>query len=206
MSEDLTPEDIRNYLKEEEEEEIAERIVSRRGRPPRKKPTFEIPKDLEETLKKINGAEVLRLMHLLHNAYLSWITEAEAEKYYTVTRQAFVEALQQQQQVIRELTQSFARQIQDVIAPTLNTVTRTLDAIEARVRQIEQATSRPLIDDRLIILGGIVIKALKDKLKLPREVDELLDSIIYSTAIGYLRGKRVHEETSEPESESDQGS
>jgi hypothetical protein len=145
-------------------------------------------------------------MHLLHNAYLSWITEAEAEKYYTVTRQAFTEALQQQQQVIRELTQSFARQIQDVIAPTLSTVTRTLDAIEARVRQIEQATSRPLIDDRLIILGGIIVKALKDKLGLPKELSEMLDSIIYSTAVSYLRGKRVHEETSESESESGEGS
>jgi hypothetical protein len=134
-------------------------------------------------------------MHLLHNAYLSWITEAEAEKYYTVTRQAFVEALQQQQQVIRELTESFAKQIQDVIAPTLNTVTRTLDAIEARVRQIEQATSRPLIDDRLIILGGIVIKALKDKLGLPKELSELLDSIIYSTAVKYLGVKHEEEES-----------
>jgi hypothetical protein len=140
-------------------------------------------------------------MHLLHNAYLSWITEAEAEKYYTVTRQAFVEALQQQQQVIRELTESFAKQIQDVIAPTLNTVTRTLDAIEARVRQIEQATSRPIIDDRLIVLGGIIVKALKDKLGLPKELSELLDSIIYSTAIRIMGVKREEEEV-----ESDQGS
>jgi hypothetical protein len=53
MSEDLTPEDIKNFLKEEEEEEIAERIVTRRGRPPRKKPTFEIPRELEETLKRL---------------------------------------------------------------------------------------------------------------------------------------------------------
>jgi hypothetical protein len=53
MSEDLTPEDIKGYLKEEEEEEIAERIVSRRGRPPRKNHHLKYPRTLRRLLKRL---------------------------------------------------------------------------------------------------------------------------------------------------------
>jgi hypothetical protein len=52
MTEDLTPEDIKGYLKEEEEEEIAERIVTRRGRPPRKNHHLKSPRTLRRLLRR----------------------------------------------------------------------------------------------------------------------------------------------------------
>jgi len=202
LSEDLTPEDVKSYIKEEEEEEVVERLT-RRGRPP-KKVTPEITKDIEEVLKKVDGASALRLMNYLHRSYLSWITEAEAEKYYTVTRQAFSEALTQQQQVIREIMNNVAQQLQNTIAPALNTVSKVLETIEDRVKSLEKITSKPAIDERLILLGGVLVKAFKDKIGLPKELSDIVDYVIYDIAKGLLRPRREEREEEKEEAEGGQ--
>lgn len=190
MDEDLTPNDIplpNSELEEEEtgeEEEVIPR-PRRRGRPPKKAGT-EIPKEVEEALKKIDGATALKLMQFLHSSYLSWINEAEATKYYNVSREAWNEAMQMQQQSIQQLTNAFAEQLTNTLSPTLNTVSKALETIEERVKALEKTTSKPILDERLITLGAILIKGLKDKLGLPKDVSELLDAIIYTSARDYL--------------------
>jgi hypothetical protein len=191
MEEDLTPEDIpkpEEALEEEEtgeEEEIIPR-PRRRGRLPRKAGA-EIPKEVEEAFKKIDGATALKLMQFLHSSYLSWINEAEATKYYNVSREAWNEAMQMQQQMIKQLVDAFANQLQSTLSPTLETVNKALATIEERVRAIERTTSKPMIDERMIALGAILLKGFKDKLGLPEELSSLLDAIIYSSARDFLR-------------------
>ena len=199
MSEDLTPEDVKTYVKEEEAEEVVERLA-RRGRPP-KKVTPEITKDIEEVLKKVDGASALRLMNYLHRSYLSWITEAEAEKYYTVTRQAFSEALTQQQQVIREIMNNIAQQLQNTISPALSTVSKVLETIEDRVKSLEKITSKQAIDERLILLGAVLIKAFKDKIQLPKELSDIVDYVIYDISKSLLRPKIEEGEEEKEEGE-----
>jgi len=191
MEEDLTPEDIPKLTEVEEEEETGEEeeIIPRprrRGRPP-KRTEAEIPKEVEEALKKIDGATAVKLMQFLHTSYLSWINEAEATKYYNVSREAWSEAMQMQQQMIKQLVDAFANQLQSTLTPTLETVNKALATIEERVRAIERTTSKPMIDERMIALGAILVKAFKDKLNLPEEVSSLLDAIIYSSARDFLR-------------------
>lgn len=177
MGEDEELERLKEYI-EGEEEEFSK---PRRGRPP-KKYKLEIPKDVEETLKKIDGATTLKLMQFLHTSYLSWINEAEATKYYNVSRQAWTEAMQMQEKTIRELVQAFTQQIENTLAPSLDSVNRALETIESRVKQLEASASKPMIDDRLILLGAALVKAFKDKLGLSKEVSDLLDAIIVSVA------------------------
>jgi hypothetical protein len=198
--EEISPEDIARALGEEEltEEGEAEEEVPkprRRGRPPKKR-TIEIPKDVEDALKKIDGATALKLMQFLHASYLSWITEAEAEKYYVTVSRAYSEALQQQERTIRELTDAFARQLQSTIAPALQSISKSIDAISARVADLEKMTKPQPIDDRLIVLGAILLKGLRQKLGLPEEVDSILNTVIYESARAYLArgGIRVEEE------------
>jgi len=191
MEEDLTPEDIPKLEEVVEEEETGEEeeIIPRprrRGRPMRKAGA-EIPKEVEEAFKKIDGATALKLMQFLHSSYLSWINEAEATKYYNVSREAWNEAMQMQQQMIKQLVDAFANQLQSTLSPTLDTVNKALATIEERVRAIERTTSKPVIDERMIVLGAVLIKSFKDKLGLPNEVSDLLDAIIYSSARDYLR-------------------
>jgi len=198
MEEDLTPEDIpKPESFEEIEEEEAEEEVVPRPRRRRVKQRREIPKEVEEALKKIDGSIALKLMQFLHESYLSWINEAEATKYYSVSRQAFNEAMQMQQQMIKQLVDAFANQLQSTLTPTLETVNKALSAIEERVKAIERVTSKPAIDDRLILLGAVLMKSLKDKLKLPSEIDDLLNMIIYSTAKSYLSKTAVEEKKEE---------
>jgi len=191
MEEDLSPEDIpkpEEALEEEEtgeEEEIIPR--PRRGRTPRRRVGTEIPKELEEVLKKVDGASLMKLMQFLHSSYLSWINEAEATKYYNVSREAWSEAMQMQQQMIKQLVDAFANQLQSTLTPTLDTVNKALATIEERVKAIEKTTSKPMIDERMIALGAILVKGFKDKLGLPEEVSSLLDAIIYSSARDFLR-------------------
>jgi hypothetical protein len=191
MEEDLTPEDIPKPTEIEEEEETGEEeeIIPRprrRGRPPRRVGA-EIMKEVEEAFKKIDGATALKLMQFLHSSYLSWINEAEATKYYNVSREAFNEAMQMQQQMIKQLVDAFANQLQSTLTPTLDTVNKALAAIEERVKAIEKTTSKPMIDERMIALGAILLKGFKDKLKLPDDVSSLLDAIIYSSVRDFLR-------------------
>jgi len=198
MREDLTPEDIEQYFKAEEEEEIAEEIVKRkRGRPPKQKSELEIPEKLREALKKIDGETTLELMRLLHRSYLSWITEAEAEKYYTITRQAFTEALQQQQMTIKQLTEAFSQQLTQTLTPALDTVSRALETIEERVKSLEKTAEKPVIDDRIITLGAIALKGFKDKIGLPKEIDQILDYIIVDSARSFLMKQRQGQATAE---------
>jgi hypothetical protein len=196
MEEDLSPEDIpRPESFEEIEEEEEEEVVPRPRR--RRKQRREIPKDVEEVLKKVDGSTALKLMNFLHDSYLSWINEAEATKYYNVSRQAFNEAMQMQQQMISKLVDAFAEQIQSTLTPTLETVNKALSAIEERVKAIERVTSKPAIDDRLILLVAVLLKGFKDKLGLPSEISELLDAIIYSTARSYLMKTTAEEKKEE---------
>jgi hypothetical protein len=191
MEEDLTPEDIPKPEEAPEEEETGEEEEyiprPRRGRPPRRRAGAEIPKEVEEAFKKIDGATALKLMQFLHSSYLSWINEAEATKYYNVSREAWNEAMQMQQQMIKQLVDAFANQLQSTLSPTLETVNKALATIEERVRAIEKTTSKPMIDERMIALGAILLKGFKDKLGLPSELSDLLDAIIYSSARDYLK-------------------
>jgi len=196
MEEDLTPEDVPKPESFEEVEEEEEEVVPRPRRRVRKT-RREIPKEVEEALRKIDGATALKLMQFLHDSYLSWINEAEATKYYSVSRQAFNEAMQMQQQMMKQLVDAFTNQLQSTISPTLETVNRALSAIEERVKAIERATSKPQVDDRLILLGAVLLKSFKDKLKLPDELDDVLTAIIYSTARSYL--SKVEEKAEESE-------
>ena len=189
MGEEETLEGIENLGEIEEIEEIP---APKRGRP--RKPKVEIPKDVEEVLKKVDGATALKLMQFLHNSYLSWINEAEATKYYNVSRQAWTEALQMQQQTIQQLVQTFTEQLENTLAPTLDTVTRALETIESRVKQLETSVSKPVIDDRLVLLGATLVKAFKDKLGLSKEISDLLDAIIVSTARDILVKSRPQQE------------
>jgi hypothetical protein len=200
MEEDLTPEDIpKPGVEEFEEEEAEEEEIVPRPRRRARKTRREIPKDVEEVLKKVDGTTALKLMQFLHDSYLSWINEAEATKYYSVSRQAFNEAMQMQQQMIKQLVDAFANQLQSTLTPTLETVNRALSAIEERVRAIERATSKPAVDDRLILLGAVLMKSFKDKLKLPQEIDDVLTAMIYSTARQYLMKTTAEEKKEEKE-------
>ena len=203
--EEIKPEDIARALGEEgfaEEGEAEEEVPKprRRGRPT-KKQKIEIPPDVEEALKKIDGATALKLMQFLHASYLSWITEAEAEKYYVTVSRAYSEALQQQERTIRELTNTFAQQLQSTIAPALDSISKSIDAISTRVADLEKMTKPPTIDDRLIILGSVLLKGFREKLGLPKEVDDVLNMVIYDSARAYLsrRGIKVEEEKAEGE-------
>lgn len=188
MGEDEELERLKEYIEDEvEEEEVSK---PRRGRPP-KKYKIEIPKDVEETLKKIDGATTLKLMQFLHTSYLSWINEAEATKYYNVSRQAWTEAMQMQEKTIRELVQAFTQQIENTLAPSLDSVNRALETIESRVKQLEASAAKPIIDDRLILLGATLVKAFKDKLGLSKEISDLLDAIIVSAARDILLKSRL---------------
>jgi hypothetical protein len=201
MEEDLTPEDIPKPEALEEEETEEEEEVIPRPRHRRSKRGAEISKELEEVLKKIDGASLMKLMQFLHSSYLSWINEAEATKYYNVSRQAFNEAMQMQEQMIKQLVDAFANQLQSTLTPTLETVNRALSAIEERVKAIERVTSKPAIDDRLILLGTVLLKGFKDKLGLPSEIGDILDAIIYSTAKSYLSKTAVEEKKEEKKEE-----
>jgi Mg2+ and Co2+ transporter CorA len=204
---EIKPEDIVKALGEEaevetgeEEEEVVPK-PRRRGRPP-KKQKIEIPPDVEEALKKIDGATALKLMQFLHASYLSWITEAEAEKYYVTVSRAYSEALQQQQRTIQELTNAFAQQLQSTIAPALESISRSIDAISTRVADLEKMTKPPTIDDRLIVLGAVLLKGLREKLGLPKEVDDILNMVIYESARAYLARSRLRVEEEEKGEES----
>jgi Mg2+ and Co2+ transporter CorA len=204
--EEIRPEDIARALGEEaevetreEEEEVVPR--PRRGRPPKKR-KIEIPPDVEEALKKIDGATALKLMQFLHASYLSWITEAEAEKYYVTVSRAYTEALQQQQRTIQELTNAFAQQLQSTIAPALESVSRSIDAISARVADLEKMTKPQPVDDRLIVLGAVLLKGLREKLGLPKEVDSILNTVIYESARAYLARSKLRVEEEEKGEES----
>ena len=209
--EEIKPEDIAKALGEEaevEEREVEEEVIPRprRGRPPKKK-TIEISKEVEEALKKIDGATALKLMQFLHSSYLSWITEAEAEKYYVTVSRAYSEALQQQERTIRELTNAFTQQLQSTIAPALDSISKSIDSISTRVADLEKMTKPPTIDDRLIILGSVLLKGFREKLGLPKEVDDILNMVIYDSARAYLsrRGIKVEEEQVEEKAEEKQG-
>jgi hypothetical protein len=204
--EEISPEDIARALGEEgfaEEGEAEEEVPKprRRGRPP-KKQKIEIPQDVEEALRKIDGATALKLMQFLHASYLSWITEAEAEKYYVTVSRAYSEALQQQERTIRELTNTFAQQLQSTIAPALESISRSIDAISTRVADLEKMTKPQPIDDRLIVLGAVLLKGLREKLGLPKEVDDILNIVIYESARTYLSRSRVRVEEEEKGEES----
>lgn len=199
-------EEVGDVLKEIENlGEIEEIPTPRRGRP--RKPKVEIDKDLEEVLKKVDGATALKLMQFLHNSYLSWINEAEATKYYNVSRQAWTEALQMQQQTIQQLVQTFTQQLENTLAPTLDTVNRALETIENRVKQLEASVSKPVtvIDDRLILLGTVLLKSFKDKLNLSKEISDLLDAIIISTARDILVKSRPQQEIQQQTQQSQEG-
>ena len=210
--EELRAEDIAKALEnsetEAEEREVEEEVIPRprRGRPPKKK-TIEIPKEVEEALKKIDGATALKLMQFLHFSYLSWITEAEAEKYYVTVSRAYTEALQQQERTLRELTNAFTQQLQSTIAPALDSISKSIDSISTRVADLEKMTKPPTIDDRLIILGSVLLKGFREKLGLPKEVDDVLNMVIYDSARAYLsrRGIKVEEEKVEEKAEEKQG-
>jgi hypothetical protein len=201
-NEDLTAEDIRRALEGEGVEGASEESVEesetyiprpRRGRPPKRKKAVEIPADVEEALKKVDGATALKLMQFLHESYLSWITEAEAEKYYVTVSRAYTEALQQQQQTLRELTSAFAQQLQSTITPALESLSKSLEAISARVESLEKATRPTTIDDRLILLGAVLLRGFREKLGLPKDLDAVIDYIIYDTAKRFVAFK-VEEE------------
>jgi hypothetical protein len=149
----------------------------------------------------VDGATALKLMQFLHASYLSWITEAEAEKYYVTVSRAYTEALQQQQQTLRELTSAFAQQLQNTITPALESLSKSLETISARVETLEKATRPTAIDDRLILLGAVVLRGLREKLGLPKDLDNMIDYIIYESAKGFLAKRRVKEEEKEEEGE-----
>jgi hypothetical protein len=207
--EEIKPEDIAKALEEEgvevgrEEEEEVPR--PRRGRPPKKR-TIEIPKDVEDALRKVDGATALKLMGFLHYSYLSWITEAEAEKYYVTVSRAYSEALQQQERTLRELTNAFTQQLQSTIAPALQSISKSIETISERVAYLEKATKPQPIDDRLIILGSIILKGLREKLGLPPEVDNILNMIIYDSARAYLSRRGIKVEEEEEQGEAGEGS
>ena len=207
--EEISPEDIAKALGEEAEVETreeGEEVVPRprRGRPPKKR-TIEIPKDVEEALKKIDGATALKLMQFLHSSYLSWITEAEAEKYYVTVSRAYSEALQQQERTLRELTTAFTQQLQSTIAPALESISKSIDAISSRVADLEKITRPQPIDDRLVILGSVLLKGFREKLGLPKEVDDILNMVIYESARAYLTKRGVKVEEEEVEEKQDEG-
>jgi len=207
--EEISPEDIAKALGEEAEVETreeGEEVVPRprRGRPPKKR-TIEIPRDVEEALKKIDGATALKLMQFLHSSYLSWITEAEAEKYYVTVSRAYSEALQQQERTLRELTNAFTQQLQSTIAPALESISKSIDAISSRVADLEKITRPQPIDDRLVILGSVLLKGFREKLGLPKEVDDILNMVIYESARAYLTKRGVKVEEEEVEEKQDEG-
>jgi len=136
-------------------------------------------------------------MQFLHASYLSWITEAEAEKYYVTVSRAYTEALQQQQQTLRELTSAFAQQLQNTITPALESLSKSLETISTRVETLEKATRPTTIDDRLILLGTILLRGFREKLGLPQDLDRMLDYMIYDTARGFLAKRGVVEEKEE---------
>jgi hypothetical protein len=91
----------------EEPEEVLPTMPTRRGR--RKQIKLELEKDLEQELKKLDGSSLVKILNFLHKTYLSWITEAEAEKYYTVSTRAFDEALRRQEKTVTELAEQFSK-------------------------------------------------------------------------------------------------
>jgi len=207
--EEISPEDIAKALGEEAEVETreeGEEVVPRprRGRPPKKR-TIEIPRDVEEALKKIDGATALKLMQFLHSSYLSWSTEAEAEKYYVTVSRAYSEALQQQERTLRELTNAFTQQLQSTIAPALESISKSIDAISSRVADLEKITRPQPIDDRLVILGSVLLKGFREKLGLPKEVDDILNMVIYESARAYLSRRGIKVEEEEVEETQDEG-
>jgi Mg2+ and Co2+ transporter CorA len=182
----------------EEPEEVLPTMPTRRGR--RKQIKLELEKDLEQELKKLDGSSLVKILNFLHKTYLSWITEAEAEKYYTVSTRAFDEALRRQEKTVTELAEQFGRTLSDKIAPVLETLDRRLEQLEKRIERVEAKAPSP-IDERLIALGLVFIDALSDKFPTLKQYRPIIQSLIVSTAQKYLQSTQEKEETTEETTE-----
>jgi len=182
----------------EEPEEVLPTMPTRRGR--KKQIKLELEKDLEQELKKLDGSSLVKILNFLHKTYLSWITEAEAEKYYTVSTRAFDEALRRQEKTVTELAEQFSRTLGDKIAPVLETLDRRLEQLEKRIERVEAKAPSP-IDERLIALGLVFIDALSDKFPTLKQYRPIIQSLIVSTAQKYLESTQESKEQKEETTE-----
>ncbi len=184
------------FIPTESEEE--EKLLTRRGR--RRQIRLEIDKDLQEELKKLDGSSLVKILNFLHKTYLSWITEAEAEKYYTVSTRAFDEALRRQEKTVSELAEQFSKTLQERITPVFEVIDKRLEQLEKRIESVESKTRPSIIDDRLIALGLMILDAYADKNPSLKELRPLLRSILGTTAQKYLL-KKEEEESVSPKQE-----
>jgi Mg2+ and Co2+ transporter CorA len=182
----------------EEPEEVLPTFPTRRGR--KKQIKLELEKDLEQELKKLDGSSLVKILNFLHKTYLSWITEAEAEKYYTVSTRAFDEALRRQEKTVTELAEQFSRTLGDKIAPVLETLDRRLEQLEKRIERVE-AKAPATVDERLIALGLVFIDALSDKFPTLKQYRPIIQSLIVSTAQKYLESTQESKEQKEETTE-----
>lgn len=192
MSENVSEDehkDLEEYVPEPEEyEEIPRRKKYR------KYIKLEIDKDLEEDLKKLDGSSLVKVLNFLHKTYLSWITEAEAEKYYTVSTRAFDEALRRQEKTIAELSEQFGKMLTEKITPVFDVLDKRLETLEKRIESVESKASKPItVDDRLIALGLMLLDSYAEKNQTLKELRPLIRSFLGETARKYLLGERKEE-------------
>ena len=185
------------FIPEEPPEEEEYKPLTRRGR--KKQTKLEIDKDLEEELKKLDGSSLIKVLNFLHKTYLSWITEAEAEKYYTVSTRAFDEALRRQEKTIAELSEQFSRVLTDKITPVFDTLDRRLEALEKRIESVETKAGKPAIDDRLIAIGLMLLDSYAEKNQTLKELRPLIRGFLGETARKYLMQGKEEEEKEEGE-------
>jgi len=187
----MSDEETKEEAIPEEPEEVLPTLPTRRGR--KKQVKIEIEKDLEQELKKLDGSSLVKILNFLHKTYLSWITEAEAEKYYTVSTRAFDEALRRQERTVTELAEQFSKTLGDKIAPVLETLDRRLEQLEQRIERVESKAPQT-IDDRLITLGLIFMDALSDKFPALKQYKPLIQAFALRTAQKYLETKEEKKE------------
>jgi len=179
------------YIPVPEEEE---KLPTRRGR--RRQIKLDIDKDLEEELKKLDGSSLVKVLNFLHKTYLSWITEAEAEKYYTVSTRAFDEALKRQEKTITEISEQFSKTLSDKIAPVLDSLDKRLKELEERIESVEEKATEKKgeIDERLITLALVFADAFTDKVEALKQYKPLIQALLGKTVSKIIKEERKEEE------------
>ena len=103
MSEDIDVNEIDKYIPQGDESESKKK---------RKSKGLEAP--VPESLSKLSGDEVLRILDFLHRKYLSWLTEAEGAKYSSIYKSAKEEALKEVLDLQAELQKQIQSQIEQL--------------------------------------------------------------------------------------------
>ncbi len=163
--EDINAEEIEKYIPAPAEEEGKKK----------KKKSASLEAPIPESLKRLSGEEVLRILDFLHRKYLSWMTEAEGAKYSSVYKSAKEEALRE----VLELQAELQKQIQQQIE-TLQKITVALQ--EAITKQPQVVTKSLLEDPRFRVLAYVIYDYLASKNPELKKYRDLVLSILMPEA------------------------